>query len=399
MLMIGKQKSKKPKRAAFKGKYIIGLFILVVISVWYIYKPISKSVDTPLHNSNPAATALQCAEELPVSELAGQVLMVGLPASEINTEESLFRQYHIGGAIIMSSPENPRDGSIKRFKLKAGTGGIPLLISTDEEGGLVQRFSSLGYLPAPAEVAKSLSPDAARLLVAQHGKKLKFIGVDMVLGPLADVAPETSAGILGNRVFSSDPNIVSQYDTAFVTGWQSAGIIPTLKHFPGLGSATGNTDFEISNTPPLSSLLRRDFIPYRSLSIMGAAVMVGNQNTPGWFDGPASLSPVVNQYLRQTLGYKNDLIITDSLDAAAITKSMPVSEAAVASIKAGNDIVLIVNPDPTKINRSQNQKLIASTIRSIEEAVKNRMLPKQQLALAASHKLHAQGLSACQVSG
>lgn len=298
----------------------------------------------------------------------------------------------------MTSPANPNDGSILRFKAQAGNKGEPLLTATDEEGGIVQRFASLGALPPPATVAAQYSPTAAENLIAQHGLKLKAVGMDMVLGPLADVAPEHGDSPLGDRIFSSDPYTVAGYDKAYVRGWQSAGLISTLKHFPGLGSATGNTDYQPAATPPLSSLESRDFIPYKLLKTSGAAVMVGAQNVPGWFNGPASLSPVVNRYLRQTLGYKNSLIVTDSLAANAVTSLMSAPEAAARAIAAGNDIALIVDPNVSTITTEQNSAIIKNAESAIEAAVKNGTISKLRLAQAVTHKLSAQRLSACSIT-
>lgn len=298
----------------------------------------------------------------------------------------------------MTSPADPYDGSIKLFKSDAGSKGIPLLISTDEEGGMVQRFQTLGTLPAPADAAKQFSPNQMEEIIAKHGAKLKSIGVDMVLGPLADVALAQDESPLGSRVFSANPQIVSVYDKAYVRGWQSAGLVPTLKHFPGLGSATGNTDYQPAVTPPLSVLKQHDFIPYKELADSGMAVMVGSQNVPGWFSGPASLSPIVIQYLRQNLGYKNNLIVTDSLDANAVTSTVSVPDAVVKAVAAGNDIALIVDPDVGRITAAENAAIIKNAEAALEKAVANGAITKRQLAQSTARKLAAQGASACELN-
>jgi beta-N-acetylhexosaminidase len=338
---------------------------------------------------------LQCAEELPVSVLVGQVLMVGLPANQMTDQASMFRQYHVGGVVLMSSPTNSSDGSIKSFK--SASLPLPLIISTDEEGGLVQRFKSLGTLPSPQVVANTMSTRQVQQLIGRHATKLKSVGIDMVLGPLADVAPTNAAGALGSRVFSSDPYTVWQYDLAYIKGWQSAGLLPTIKHFPGMGSASANTDYQTATTPPLSLLKQRDFVPYRKLAGEGAAVMVGNQNVPGWFSGPASLSPVVDKYLRNTLGYSASLIVTDSLAAAAITSQYTLPNAVVDAIAAGNDMALIVGPDTSAITTQSNQNLINRSELALKQAVTIGRISKQHLAMSVVRKLAVQKISACSV--
>lgn len=340
----------------------------------------------------PVRTAEQCSDSLPLGFLAGQALMVGIQAEDMSSQASLFRRYHVGGAVLMDAPADPYGSSIRRFKKAAGSLGDPVLISTDEEGGEVQRFSSLGVLPPPEQVAGSMGPKQARQLVARHGRKLKAAGVDMVLGPLADVAPQRGQGPLGDRVFSSDPRIVSAYDRAYVRGWQQAGLLPTLKHFPGLGSATGNTDYQAAVAPPLRSLKGRDFIPYKKLASSGTAVMVGNQNVPGWFKGPASLSPTVDKYLRKTLGYGNSLVVTDALNAAAITQVTTETQAVVDAIAAGNDMALIVEPsgDP-----ASSARLIKRLETGLKSAITRGIITKQKLAESALRKFTAQHVNPC----
>ncbi len=343
-------------------------------------------------SSEPAAE--QCIDNLPTSFLAGQVLMVGIQAEGMSNQASVFKRYHVGGAVLMTAPSNPYDGSIKRFKRAAGRRGDPVLISTDEEGGEVQRFSAIGALPSPMQVANTLRPSQAQKLITQHGRKLKDVGVDMVLGPLADVAPRQGYGPLGDRVFSSNPQVVSAYDRAYVRGWQAAGLLPTLKHFPGMGSASGNTDYQPAITPSLSSLKQRDFVPYKKLAKSGTAIMVGNQTVPGWLKGPASLSPLVDRYLRKTLGYQNNLVVTDALNAAAVTHAVSETQAVVDAIAAGNDMALIVEGSN---DTASNAKLIKQLEAGLEKAVWSGAIPKPQLADSVLRKLTAQHIAACSI--
>jgi len=270
------------------------------------------------------------------------------------------------------------------------------MIATDEEGGSVQRFKVLGTLPSPQDVADTMTPAQAQQMITGHGKKLKAIGIDMVLGPLADVAPADGTSPLGDRVFSSDPSVVKNFMLAYIKGWQAAGLLPTIKHFPGLGSATGNTDFTPATTPPLSELKTRDFIPYQgAISDTSTAVMIGNQTVPGWFTEPASLSPIPHQYLRKTLGYNDNLIVTDSLSATAIIATTTRAQAVVKAITAGNDMALIVeSPDASF---AQNKALIASLQSALQQAVKDNIITKKQLETSVLRKLNAQHINACSI--
>jgi beta-N-acetylhexosaminidase len=386
---------------AKKGRRILLVLIIIAIGAaafcfyWFGLHPKNDSVATDATISQPAKTPQQCVAELPLDFLTGQLLMVGIYANDMLGQADMFSQKSIGGATLMTSPADPNDGSINQFKLAATSLSVSPLISTDEEGGYVQRFAVLGALPAPADVAASLSTQAARQLITEHGAKLKSIGIDMVLGPLADVAPTIGNSVLDIRIFSNNPARVSNYTMAYVRGWQSANILPTLKHFPGMGSASSNTDDAPAVTPELSYLQTHDFMPYRWLSHTGTAVMVGHQNVPGWFDGPASLSPVVNQYLRDNLGYKNNLVVTDALNAPAITGVVAEQQAIVAAIIAGNDMALFVEPSG---DLAVNENFINEVKTALQAAVNSGTLPKQQIETSVLRKLSAQQIDPCLIN-
>jgi beta-N-acetylhexosaminidase len=339
-------------------------------------------------------TPEQCADSLPLDFLVGQVLLVGIQADALSAQATTFKRYNIGGAVLMTSPANPYDGSIDRFKLAAGIPNDPVLISTDEEGGDVERihFSSLPLLPSPQQVAETMSPAQAQQLLKQYGGQLKDVGVDMDLAPLADVAPVYGTSVLGNRIFSSNPQTVLTYDLAYERGLESGGIRPAAKHFPGMGPATANTDYGPATTSPLSSLEKRDFIPYKGLTKSGTTLMVGNQTVPGWFSGPASLAPVVYKYLRTTLGYSNNLIVTDSLTAGAVTAVAYESQAVFEAVRAGADMALIVEATN---DAASNAELFAKIESGLEKAVSKGVLTKQQLALSLLRKLAVKHESAC----
>lgn len=342
---------------------------------------------------SPPVSAERCVASQPLVWLAGQVLTIGVRASDMSADAGLFSRLNIGGAVLMTAPADPSDGSIIKFKRAGASRAAPLLVSTDEEGGSVQRFQALGQLPA-AQAAVANTPDEAHQNIYNHGLKLKTAGIDMVLGPLADVAPQQGASPLGDRIFSSDPSVVKSYDKAYVSGWQAAGVVPTLKHFPGLGSATANTDYQTATTPPLDQLKIRDLLPYQGMAATGTAVMIGNQNVPGWFMGPASLSPAANQYLRGALGYRNNLIITDSLSVPGVTSMTPESTAAAEAIEAGNDMAMLVEPVD---NPTPAETVVIAAEQAIEAGVSSGKLPKRQLIEAVLRKLSAQHIAACSI--
>jgi len=220
---------------------------------------------------------------------------------------------------------------------------LGLLVATDEEGGDVQRLVDIEPFPSQQDVSTTRSPADAEAMVADHGRLVSRIGVDVVLGPVVDVLPaDGSPPLQTSRFFAGDADAVAAFGAAYVRGWQSAGLTPVLKHFPGHGSASADTHDAAAVTPPLDVLAGKDFVPYAALAGSQPAVMVGHLAVPGLTDGvAATLSPAAIGYLRGTLGYADALLISDSLDMAAAGPSIPA--AAVASIGAGVDVAIFTS--------------------------------------------------------
>jgi beta-N-acetylhexosaminidase len=281
-------------------------------------------------------TQAECIAKLPLPLKLAQKLMISADANTVTDISAVAEKYNLGGVILMG----PTPSAAATHDLqKAQT--YPLLVATDQEGGTVQRYVSGGTLPAASEVPSLWSVAEARQKVEQSDRYLKSQGVNMNLAPVADVAPASGSSVLGSRIFSSDPAVVAAYDKAYVQAGVATGILKTLKHFPGEGAVTANTDDYQASAPP-------QLWPYKKLAGTKAAVMVGNQTVPGISDElPASLSSaVITDLLRGQLGYENNVVITDSLSAKAITSRYSIAEAAVRAWEAGADISLAVTYEP-----------------------------------------------------
>jgi beta-N-acetylhexosaminidase len=170
---------------------------------------------------------------------------------------------------------------------------------------------------------------------------------DVVLGPVVDVRPTSGSDPLGeNRLFVGGPAEVAGWASVYVAAWQAAGLTPVLKHFPGHGSASGDTHDGRATTPSLDELRDRDLVPYRVLAGSGAAVMIGHLVVPGLTDGvPASLSAAAVALLRNELGWGDALVMTDALGMGGVGLSL--TEAAVRAVSAGVDVVVFTGGDQT----------------------------------------------------
>ncbi|HVI37687.1 MAG TPA: glycoside hydrolase family 3 N-terminal domain-containing protein, partial [Gaiellales bacterium] len=207
----------------------------------------------------------------------------------------------------------------------------------DQEGGEVKRLSGPPNR-SPTQLAAAGS-GAAEAEGAATGRYLSGLGINVDLAPVLDVPAPGS--FIASRTFGSTPAGVARVGGAFAAGLEAGGAAATLKHFPGLGRATANTDTGSSSVGASRSTLRRDMTPFGAAIGGGASlVMMSSASYPSLAAGPAVLSPAIVQgELRQRLGF-DGVVVTDDLEGGAVRAVMPPGAAAVAAAKAGVDMVL-----------------------------------------------------------
>ncbi|MCU1693786.1 MAG: Beta-hexosaminidase [Frankiales bacterium] len=228
--------------------------------------------------------------------LAAQLVLAGYDASR--TDDALRQvEAGLGGVILFGTP--PRDLRGRLARLRAAGSVVPL-VASDEEGGQVQRLRPLlGRLPSAEELGLTRTPAQVRSLARSYGTGMRGLGVDVDLAPLADLSVEGAYIEQTDRAFSADPRTVGAFASAWHLGMREAGVAAVAKHWPGHGSAA-NTHDRPATTPPLSTLERRDLVPFGVLLDAGVpAVMVGHLDVPGLTERglPASLSPRAYAYL------------------------------------------------------------------------------------------------------
>lgn len=249
--------------------------------------------------------------------------------------------------------------------------GIGLFQAVDEEGGSVTRVQKMLW-KTPVENMSyygklndyNTTYEAGRTI----GTYLNACGFNVNFAPVADVnISETNE--LGSRIFSSDPLVVSDMCTAIIKGLKSQKVASTLKHFPGLGAGTGNTHYEtVEIDRSLEELEITEFPAFKGGIDAGADfVMVGHQIVKAAGDKlPADLSSVVvTDWLREKLGFEG-IVITDSQAMGAITNNYTSGEAAIKSIEAGVDIILMPND-------------LRAAVDDVEAAVKSGKLSEERI--------------------
>jgi beta-N-acetylhexosaminidase len=230
----------------------------------------------------------------------------------------------------------------------------PLLLMTDQEGGLVRRLPGEPTL-SEKQIGESADPvSAASAAGTGAGQNLAGVGMNVNLAPVLDVYYKSGNFIdQYQRSYSNNASVVTECGQAFITAQQATGVAATGKHFPGLGSATKsqNTDTgPVTLTVSLSTLRSKDEVPYPAAISAGVKLIMVSWATYTAFDrrNPAGLSTtVVQSELRSRLGYSG-VTITDALEAGALSAFGTTGQRAVLAAQAGMDLILCSARDVTQ---------------------------------------------------
>ncbi len=345
--------------------------------------------------TSPSDGAARKSPPLPLGEL----LLVGFGGTQVEGNDevrSLVCDVKVGGLILferdsrsgegrnITSPEQVRQLTSDLQALALQCAGRRLLIAADNEGGAVMRLSTrLGYLPTPPPQALGDAGDPAvtALESRRMGATLREAGINWNLAPVVDVAinPLNPAVVTLGRTFSSDPQQVIIQARAFIQGMHEAGVLTSLKHFPGHGSSRTDSHQGFVDVTETAEL-KVELAPYRALikdgladSVMTAHVF--NRGLDPW--NPATLSRfTIKRYLRGKLGYKG-LVVSDDLLMGAIRQRYGVEEASILALQASVDMLLI-SQNQGRVERGAAERVIAAIRSAIADG---RLSPK---ALAAA---------------
>jgi beta-N-acetylhexosaminidase len=365
--------------------------------------PISPSVSVPTSPGGPTSSTTPCTQNSaldawPTHRLAAQVLVAPAQFADVAAAQPDVTR-GVGGLILFGSTPQPDFTTALDRLTSSAPGGVAPFVMTDEEGGAVQRaLAIVGPVPSARRMARTMTPAQIETLAFNVGTKLLNAGITMDLAPVLDLDNRrgpTSTNPDGTRSFGMDVARTTDDGIAFAKGLQRAGVTPVVKHFPGLGHATGNTDNGPAQTLPWESLASAGLDPFRDAVRAGLpAVMVANASVPGLTDQPASISAeVINRVLRDSLGF-DGLVLTDSVSAFALRDTgYSVPAAAVAALGAGADLVLFGT------GRDDNPELASLTVRAIEHAVRSGALSRVRLQDAVGHVLAAKQVDLCATSG
>ena len=333
-------------------------------------KPAASSAapsPTAAASGTPSATATATATTgalagWSMEEKVGQLMMVGVDAqTPTQASAQAVETHHVGNIFIAgrtTAGSQATQKVISSFTSKVGpatTHATPMLVATDQEGGEVQVLSGSGFSDIPSAMDQSTQPrDQLEAAARTWGKELADVGVNMNLAPVADlvdIARPASNEPIGRwgREYGHDAATVSSQAGAFAEGMRASKVIPTYKHFPGLGRVKDNTD---TSAGVVDSATNR--LPDAAVGVFANAIAAGAQAimvssaTYSLIDSSAPAvfsSKIVTDMLRREMGFSG-VVITDDVSAAVQVQDVSAGDRAVRAIRAGCDIVL-ASADPT----------------------------------------------------
>ncbi|SEF09866.1 glycoside hydrolase family 3 protein [Jiangella alba] len=271
----------------------------------------------------------------------------------VDTPADVVQKYHLGGVIYFAwsgNVTNPRQvAQLSNGLQRTATedGGPPLIISTDQETGIVARMPAPAtQFPGAQALAAGQSTNAAREAAKITARELRAVGINQNFAPVADVNVNAENPVIGVRSFSSDPAMASAYVAAQVAGYQNGqGVAAAAKHFPGHGDTSTDSHYgvpEIDHTRAEWEAI--DAPPFQAAVdagidvIMTAHIVVDSLDPTGV---PATLSePIITGLLRGELGY-DGVVVTDALNMEGVRQGFGPDRVPVLALQAGVDQLLV----------------------------------------------------------
>lgn len=315
-------------------------------------KPQKSQEHQKAAGDSPAAKASRAIATMSLDERAGQLIMAPMFAGGNPADLSaLISTRHVGSVVLIGNWNNGTAAAKTAADAlqSYAPSGNQLIVSTDQEGGQVQHLKGSGFDTMPSAVAQGqMSADTLRSSAKTWGGQLKQAGINVDLAPVlgtVQVKRSSNAPIGAlNRDFGLDSNGNAQHGIAFVEGMRDAGVGATVKHYPGLGAVTGNTDFTTEGILDTTTTLDDEEIGAFNTTIKQAkpAMVMMSLATYQRIDSsaPAAFSSkIIDGTLRGSVGY-DGVVISDSLSAAAVS-GIATKDLGVRLVDAGGDLACI----------------------------------------------------------
>ncbi len=316
----------------------------------------TDSVSSP---SSPVASSTSEEEDeigaligqMTLEQKIGQMILAGIDGTAMDSSmKKMIAEQHVGGIILYKNNFSDLAGSVRLVNgLKKANHGnpAPLFMSVDQEGGKVSRLpKDFVAMPDAAKVGRTDNAELAKEMGNLLSKEMKLMGFNVDFAPVLDINSNPNNPVIGSRSFGNDAKVVTKMGIAAMNGLRNGGTIAVVKHFPGHGdtSVDSHLDLPVVNKTT-EQLEQMEWVPFQAaIKDEADAVMVAHILFPKIDpEAPASFSKVIiGEQLRGTLDY-DGVVITDDMTMGAIADHYGIEDAAVLSVEAGTDIILVAH--------------------------------------------------------
>ncbi len=371
-------------------KYLPVILLLILLLgglIYFIRRPKESEKPNNSEKNPEEEIQKQVAEllsQMSLDEKIAQMLIITTNDTSLSPDlQETLTTYHPGGFILFANNFTDYASTRNFVQDMQNTATIPMFISIDQEGGLVQRMKSLtgttvSDIPSMALLGQTNDPALASQVGKVIAEELRTIGVNLDFAPVIDVISNPNNTVIGSRSFGTDKDVVASMGTALAQGLLDNGVIPVYKHFPGHGSTSKDSHYDLPViTKSKEELLNSDLVPFKKAIASNAQViMIGHLAVPSLTidNTPASLSKaLITDFLKNELNYQG-LVITDALNMQALTLNYSEEEIYTYAINAGVDILLM----PTSCS---------SAVAKIKEAIQKGNLTEEQIDNSVRHIL------------
>lgn len=290
--------------------------------------------------------------KMTLDEKITQMFIVSYDGSTMTTSlKNMLTTYKPGGFILFSYNKNitTYNNTLNLVNNIQNTAKIPMFISIDQEGGIVQRLTALSspsatYIPSMTLLGKTNNTNLSYKVGQVMGEELRTLGINMNFAPVIDVMDNETTSVMKNRSFGTDPEKVANMGISLAKGLKSKEVIPVYKHFPGHGGTSTDSHYDLPVLNKTKDELKNtDLIPFQKAIDNGAdVIMIGHLSIPKIDSNyPSSLSKaIITDLLKNEMGFKG-LVITDALNMGALAKNFNEKEIYELAINAGVDILLM----------------------------------------------------------
>jgi len=329
-----------------------------------------------------------------VEQKIGQMMIVGFEGTTAGAHiKDMIANKHIGGVILYKrniSSANQTWQLLNDLKQLNNPKEVPLWLSVDQEGGTVSRMpKELQSIASPGSIGKKKQTKLAYRSGQAIGIQLKALGFNWDFAPVLDINSNPQNPVIGNRSYGSTVSDAATYGIEAMKGIQSQQIATSVKHFPGHGDTSVDSHYDLPViTKTKEELKQFEVQPFvQAIDEQADSIMIGHLLIPDIDDKyPASLSKaIITDWLRNELHY-DGVVLTDDMTMGGITKKLSISEAAIQTIKAGTDILLVghdaasQNEIWNKVKEAVNQGTISED--RLDESVERILLMKHKYELS-----------------